>query len=79
MTIICPHSDADLAIAATGPRHIADLPGPRALPLVGNRLQVSRGRLHQTLEAWAIEFGPFFRVKLGSRTLLVMSNHGGEH
>jgi cytochrome P450 len=70
-----PHCNADPAAAVIGPRHIADLPGPRALPLVGNRLQVSRGRLHQTLEAWAIEFGPFFRVKLGSRTLLVMADH----
>jgi cytochrome P450 len=74
MAIKCPHFDADPAAAAIGPRHIADLPGPRALPLVGSLLQVTRGRMHQTLEAWAIEFGPFFRVKLGPRTLLVVAD-----
>jgi cytochrome P450 len=54
----------------TSLREIADLPGPRGLPLVGNALQVDRDRLHQSVEAWSREFGPFFRFKLGPRTLL---------
>jgi cytochrome P450 len=56
-------------------RDIADLPGPRGLPVVGNLLQVERGKLHQNVEAWAREFGPFFRFKLGKRVLLGVSDH----
>jgi cytochrome P450 len=61
--------------AAPTLREIADLPGPRGLPIVGNAFQLDRGRLHQTVEAWAREFGPFFRFKLGRRTLLGVADH----
>jgi len=54
---------------------IADLPGPRGLPIVGNAFQLDRGRLHQTVEAWAREFGPFFRFQLGRRALLGVADH----
>ncbi len=56
-------------------RDLKDLPGPRTLPLVGNLLQIQRPRLHQNIEAWGREFGPFFRLKLAARTLLVVSDH----
>jgi cytochrome P450 len=56
-------------------REIADLPGPRGWPIVGNALQVDRTRIHQTVEAWAREFGPFFRFRLGKRTLLGVADH----
>ncbi len=56
-------------------REIADLPGPRALPIVGNLFQIDRRHLHQTVEAWGREFGPLFRFKLGRRTLLVVADH----
>jgi len=56
-------------------REIADLPGPRGWPVVGNALQVDRHRLHQTVEGWAREFGPFFRFRLGRRTLLGVADH----
>lgn len=61
----------------SGPRlrEIGDLPGPRGLPIVGNAFQLDRGRLHQTVEAWAREFGPFFRFRLGRRTLLGVADH----
>ena len=49
-------------------RNIEDLPGPRMLPLVGNLFQVDRGRVHQNVEAWGREYGPFFRFRLGART-----------
>jgi cytochrome P450 len=56
-------------------RDIADLPGPRGLPIVGNAFQVQRSRLHQGVEAWSREFGPFFRFRLGRRTLLGIADH----
>jgi cytochrome P450 len=59
---------------SSGLRKIDDLPGPRALPLVGNLFQIRRQRLHQCVEAWGREYGPFFRFKLGPRTLLAVTD-----
>ena len=61
--------------AATPLREVADLPGPRGLPIVGNALQIDKARLHQGVEAWCREFGPFFRFRLGRRTLLGVADH----
>ncbi len=68
-----PLSDEAAATAAT--REIGELPGPGGLPLVGNLFQVERSRLHQNVEAWAREFGPVFRFRLGRRTLVGLSDH----
>jgi cytochrome P450 len=56
-------------------RQIDALPGPRGLPVVGNLLQLDMPRLHQQLEAWCGEFGPFFKLRLGSRLVLVVGDH----
>ena len=56
-------------------REIADLPGPRGLPLIGNLLQIERARLHQNVEAWCRVYGPFFRFSLGGRRFLVVADH----
>lgn len=49
---------------------VEDLPGPRALPLVGNLLQLSSfGGMHAALEAWTEQFGPIFRARFGPATL----------
>ena len=61
--------------SASALRNIADLPGPRGWPLLGSLLQVRMSRIHQDIEAWSREYGPFFRVKLGRTTLLVVANH----
>ena len=59
----------------TALREIADLPGPRgALPLFGHMFQIRRKQLHRSVEAWGREFGPFFRFKLGRRTLLCVAD-----
>ena len=59
----------------TALREIDDLPGPSgALPLFGHLLMIRRKRLHQSVEAWGREFGPFFRFRLGPRTLLAVSD-----
>jgi cytochrome P450 len=56
-------------------RDIADLPCPRGIPVLGNALQLDPPRLHQQLEGWAREFGPFYRIKLGKRDFVVVADH----
>jgi cytochrome P450 len=55
-------------------RQIKNLPGPRALPLVGNMLQLDRLRVHQTVERWSCEYGPFFRIWFGRTPVLVVAD-----
>ncbi len=56
-------------------RQLAELPGPRGLPFIGNALQIDAGRLHLRLEQWAREFGPYYRLKLGPVSVLVIGDH----
>ena len=70
MTTAAPASKA-----VSRPRTLDDLPGPRGLPLVGNLLQIRMGTMHQTIERWAEEYGPFFRFELGGRRFLAVADH----
>jgi cytochrome P450 len=54
-------------------RRVADVPGPRGLPLLGNMFQVEVERLHAQLEAWAAQYGPIYRARLLLRDALVVS------
>ena len=69
----------DAVTAAAAPprplRRPADLPGPRGLPLLGNALQIDTPRMHLQLEAWAHEFGPFYRLRFGRRQVTVVGDH----
>jgi cytochrome P450 len=56
-------------------RTLGSLPGPRGWPVLGNLPQIKSTRLHLQLENWAQEFGPFFRLKLGPRHVLVVADH----
>jgi cytochrome P450 len=53
---------------------LAHLPGPAGLPLVGNLFQFRRERFHLQLEAWRERYGDAFRVRLGTREFLVLSD-----
>lgn len=57
------------------PRRFADLPGPRGLPLVGNALAIDKPRYHQQLADYAERYGPYFRLRIGKRKLLVVADH----
>jgi cytochrome P450 len=61
--------------AARTIRQMRELPGPPGLPILGNMLQLHSGRVHLDIEAWAEQFGPFFRFRLGRRRFLAVSDH----
>lgn len=44
---------------------IGDLPGPIALPFIGNLLQLRPERFHQIVEGWSRRYGDYFRLKVG--------------
>ena len=56
-------------------RRIADLPGPRGLPFLGNALEFRSPTLHLALEAWAVQYGPFYQLRAAGRRILVLSDH----
>jgi cytochrome P450 len=56
-------------------RRFDDLPGPRRVPIFGNLLQIEATRVHQQLERWSAEYGPFFRLQLGKRRVIAVSDH----
>ncbi|SFU85738.1 cytochrome P450 [Pseudoduganella namucuonensis] len=66
------------ASAAAGtdgpPRGIADLPGPRGVPLLGSARQIDSKRFHQTLENWAREYGPVYKFRVPGRLFMVVSD-----
>ena len=49
------------AAPATTPalRQIRQLPGPFALPIIGNAMQVRLPRIHRDVEGWVRRYGPF--------------------
>ena len=64
------------ASAAPALRRYQDLPGPRALPVVGNTLDMRPSNSHQQMERWAQEFGPCYRLSMGRRRrMLVLGDH----
>jgi len=64
-----------LALTPKPARQIADLPGPRGLPLLGNALAFRSPTLHLALEAWALQYGPYYQLRAAGRRILVLSDH----
>ncbi|MGW8393369.1 cytochrome P450 [Pseudoduganella sp. HUAS MS19] len=48
------------------------LPGPSGLPLVGN-IGIDTAHFHQTLEQWARQYGPIYRMRLMERRFIITS------
>lgn len=61
------------AIAASATR-IADLPGPPGLPMIGNAHQVRLPQFHQQLEAWREQYGDAYRMRMWTRTFVVIGD-----
>jgi cytochrome P450 len=59
---------------ATPLRPMRDLPMPPGLPFLGQMLQIDRARFHLQLEGWGRDLGDPFRIRLGPRELLVVSD-----
>lgn len=53
---------------------VEDLPGPRGLPLIGNARQLDPAAMHRSLEAWAAEYGPMYRMSIGPTRMVVVSD-----
>lgn len=60
--------------ALSEPRAMAQMPGPKGIPIFGNARQIDRLRFHATLEQWAQAFGPFYRMNMAGRRFVVVSD-----
>jgi cytochrome P450 len=67
--------DSPVAGTSARLREIRELPGPRGIPLLGNALQIDLPRFHQQLEQWAREYGPYYRLQIRDRKVLVIAAH----
>lgn len=65
-------SSADTAFAS---RRLCDLPGPPGLPFLGNALEFRSSSLHLKLENWARIYGPYYKLRVPKRDLLVVGDH----
>jgi cytochrome P450 len=61
------------AVAAPRTR-IADLPGPPALPLIGNAHQIRLPHFHEQLEGWRRQYGDAYRVRIWTRQFIVLGD-----
>lgn len=60
--------------AARPLRQIRQLPGPFALPLLGNSLQLRVPRIHRDVEGWVRRYGPLMRAWFGRTLVLVVAD-----
>ena len=65
---------ADMSAVLSARRSIADLPGPKGFPVVGNALQLRRSHLHEIIDDWAAEFGPMYTFRLGPQRTVVVAD-----
>ena len=46
-------------------KSVADLKGPKGVPVFGNLFQIDIKKFHLHLEQWCDEFGPIFKIRMG--------------
>jgi cytochrome P450 len=70
------HPKSSRVPAADKPlRRIADLPGPKGWPVLGNLPQIEPAQMHLQLGRWACEYGRYFRIRMANRLILVVADH----
>jgi cytochrome P450 len=55
-------------------RRIADLPGPKGRPLLGNVRDINVRPMHQVLESWGREFGAMYRFRIMRKEFVVTAD-----
>ena len=55
-------------------RTLADLPGPKGLPLLGNILQMDLKQLHAILERWGDEHGAMYQFRIAHKPVVVVTD-----
>ena len=76
----CPYHMSSGATADTprtlarSVRSLADLPGPKGLPVFGNLLQLDLKRLHRVLEQWACEHGPMYQFRIAHKPVVAVTD-----
>ena len=85
MTAQIPHRDLNITplqgamlptpTAPTALRQIADLPGPKGWPVLGNLAQIKPAQFHLQLGRWADEHGRNYQIRLGRTRVFVTADH----
>jgi cytochrome P450 len=57
-----------------GDATLADLPGPRSLPILGNLLDLDLQKLHTILEGWAGEYGSMYKFHIAHKPVVAISD-----
>jgi cytochrome P450/nitrite reductase/ring-hydroxylating ferredoxin subunit len=55
-------------------RSLDELPGPNALPLIGNLHQIDATKAHLVMQGWAEKYGPIYQIRMGARRVVVTSD-----
>ncbi|EWC47314.1 hypothetical protein DRE_03433 [Drechslerella stenobrocha 248] len=77
----CPFAGAaakDAETSSSAPsqkKPIKPIPGPPGLPIVGNIFDMDHVTPLKTLEAFADQYGPIYKLRLGGRDNLILSSH----
>jgi trans-cinnamate 4-monooxygenase len=78
LTLLLPAAFLAVAIALGGKKKrdggLGAPPGPAAVPVFGNWLQVGNDLNHRLLARLSARYGPVFRLRLGVRNLVVVSD-----
>lgn len=53
---------------------IADIRGPKGLPILGNAHQIDIEKFHLRLEKWSDEFGPIFKFRMGPMKIVAVAD-----
>lgn len=63
-----------MSAVVSSAKRLADLKGPKGLPVVGNLFQVDIEKFHLHLEHWCDEFGPIFKIRMGPREIVCVAD-----